>query len=314
MRIAIVGSGSISSRYQRIITSEFTNDLTIISDFQPKTKKNPTLSRSEAKSLNIPKQYFDLLIIASENSKHLFDYFDFNLVAKKILFEKPLHYKALDLNEIDLLSKRELDIFISSPLRFHEGFYSLKNILNQVGEISNIESRCQSWLPDWRPWRDHRDGFWNKKNQGGVLREIVHELDYLIKLFEDISCTYAVAANSNFLNLEVESSIDALLLTKMSRLINLHLDYSSKVSRRFLRIDGTNSSVEWDVLKGTVTKLTNNGAYEIDFYPMDLDRDTIFKRQLQYILQTKPWPVAPTSLSEAIQAINLIDEIYLLCQ
>ncbi len=39
-------------------------------------------------------------------------------------------------------------------------------------------SAAQSWLPDWRPDRDYRESYSARLDEGGVLRDLVHEIDY----------------------------------------------------------------------------------------------------------------------------------------
>jgi predicted dehydrogenase len=253
---------------------------------------------------------FDLLIIASENKRHLDDYFLLNIFAKKILIEKPLLHRNLNDVEVNSLMERESDIFISSPLRFHQGFVELLRNREAIGETSNIEARCQSWLPDWRPWRNYREGFWNDPVQGGVLREIVHELDYLIRVFGTLDPVYSSMSHSKFLLLDVESSIDAFLRTPNLVHLNVHLDYSSAISRRYFRMDGSNGSLQWDILKGELSINSNRNGAKVQVFENDLNRNMTFQRQIESILNPRSWPVSATNLKEGLSALQLIDKIY----
>ena len=312
MLVAIVGSGSIAQRYKSILEKSFESYPVLISDYLMSGGTDLVLRRDQIANSIYSAGHFDLLIIASENNKHLSDYFLFNHLARKILFEKPLFYRALTEEEIETLMKREADIFISSPLRFHESFIELTRSLKTVGEISSIESRCQSWLPDWRPGRNFRDGFWNDSIQGGILREIVHELDYLLSIFGQLSPVYAYRSFSEFLSLNVESSIDIFLKEKNDNLVNVHLDFSSAVARRYFRIDGSDGSVKWDVLKGELSLISTHGKHVTRTFNKDLDRNLTFQRQLEFVLGKNNWPIPPTSLKEGLVALQLIDYIYLL--
>lgn len=310
--MAIVGSGSIAKRYKSILEKSFESYPVLISDYLISNGTDLVLRRNQVANSIYPAGHFDLLIIASENKKHLSDYLNFNHIAKKILFEKPLFYRNLSKEEIEKLMKREADISISSPLRFHESFIELTKSLKTVGEISNIESRCQSWLPDWRPGRNFREGFWNDSIQGGILREIVHELDYLLSIFGQLSPVYAYRSFSEFLSLNVESSIDILLKEKKNNLVNVHLDFSSAVARRYFRIDGSEGSVKWNVLKGELSLISTQGKHVTRTFYNDLDRDLTFKRQLEFVFGNNNWPIPATSLKEGLVALQLIDDIYLL--
>lgn len=314
MRVAIVGSGSIASRYKSILESSFGVQPITISDYAKSASSNSIFKREEIANSSYPPGFFDLLIIASENRRHLSDYLLFNIFAKKVLIEKPLLHRVLSDVEVNLLIKRESDIFISSPLRFHQGFVELLRNREAMGEISNIEVRCQSWLPDWRPWRNYRDGFWNDPAQGGVLREIVHEFDYLIRIFGTLNPVYSSFSHSKLLSLDVESSFDAFLRTSNHEQLNVHLDYSSAVSRRYFRMDGTHGSLIWDILQGELSLISTKNVAKIHVFKGDLDRNLTFQRQIESILDQKSWPVSATNLEESLSALRLIDKIYALAK
>lgn len=310
MKVAIIGSGSIAMRYKSIFETHFFVRPVLISDFISRDETCPVIGRGEATNSPLLSDGLDLLIIASENNRHLSDYRLFNSFANKILIEKPLYHRALKNEEIWELESRKSEIFISSPLRFHEGLQELRDRINAVGEVSNIESRCQSWLPDWRPKRQFRLGFWNDPEQGGILREIVHELDYLSFLFGDLEPLFARAMFSTNLSLKVESGIDMILADRWGRTQNVHLDFSSAIPRRYLRIDGTSGSLHWDLLAGTVFVKSKDEGDSTLIFQRDLDRNLTFRRQLSAILELEPWPISATNLQEALSTLRLVDKIY----
>lgn len=309
MQVAIVGSGSISARYKSIFEKSFGVSPVVVSNYFNNSSRNSIISREEFACSNYSHGHFDLLIIASENKKHLDDYFMLNSFAKKILFEKPLLHRVLNDYETKNLMKRENDIFISSPLRFHEGFVEMLENRKKIGEASNIEVRCQSWLPNWRPTRNYKLGFWNDPEQGGVLREVIHEFDYLIRMFGTLVPVYSSLSTSNFLSLKVESSADVYLKTSTNEKLNVHLDFSSAISRRYFRIDGISGSLHWDLLQGKITGFYPEGPTKIKVFEGDLDRNLTFQRQITSIFNHESWPISSTNLKEGLSTLQLIDKI-----
>jgi predicted dehydrogenase len=311
VQFGLIGSGSIAQRYATIIKSHYRANLIVITDFpHHQVKSNISFSRDEGNDYfhknNIS---FDLLIIASENLKHISDFDQFSKFSSRILIEKPLSHKALANPDLIALEQFPGLIRVSSPLRFHEGFVRVLENIHAVGDINFVEVRCQSWLPNWRPNREIKSGFWNDSAQGGVLREIIHELDYLDRLFGSLSVEWISQSNSVALNLEVESGISAILSTASGINVDLRLDFSSHESRRHLRVDGDKGTLTWNVLKGEV-QFFSNSREDSNFFPQDLVRNLTFIRQIDSVLDHKKWPIEATSVKEASKVLKLVDTMY----
>lgn len=311
MKFAIVGSGSIAQRYATIISQNFDAEISIVSDFQPSffqtfDVRGRLESRNRFRELST---HFDAIIIASVNNNHLNDFYDFSKFSNFVLIEKPLYHQSLSKNEFQRLNDYDGKLMVSSPLRFHAGFALVAERLKSVGGINHIEVRCQSWLPSWRPGRDFREGFWNDHTQGGVLREIIHELDYLGYLFGDLQVEWIAASTSKWLDLNVESGVSAILRTKVGEFIDLRLDFCSHNPRRHIRIDGDLGTLNWNVLTGSVD-FGFEGKVDNFHFTADLDRNGTFKRQIDALLDASSWKIPGTTLEEASHSLNLVEEMY----
>ncbi len=311
MKVVVVGSGSIARRYIEILRTIRKIEILVVSDFSPEGSfQHPVISRENfAQQVNSSIGIYDLLIIASVNSLHISDFEKFSPVAKKVLMEKPLFYRSLSTKEYEIFEKYPGELRVSSPLRFHQCFVQLTKKMDLVGKINFIEVRCQSWLPNWRPGRDFKSGFWNDTTEGGVLREIIHELDYLLKLFGPLEVLWATTTESNFLRLNVESGVSAILRTISNRVIDVRLDYCSRSPRRYIRIEGDSGTLHWDVLQG-VLHLTDETGLFLDEYAEDKNRNTTFKRQIDALMNPESWDISGTSLLEASQSVELIEKMY----
>jgi predicted dehydrogenase len=311
LKVVIVGSGSIALRYSEIIESIHGSELQIVSDFQLESIGKQRVFNREifSQQAQSGSEIYDLLIIASVNSRHITDFEIFSSIAKRVLIEKPLFTSSLSEHELRIFESYGGDLIVSSPLRFHNAFVDLSKNLNLVGSVNFIEVRCQSWLPNWRPGRDFRRGFWNEPTQGGVLREIIHELDYLLKLFGPLEVLWATMTDSKLLDLEVESGVSAILRTKSGNIIDLRLDYCSHPPRRHFRIEGDQGTFHWDVLQGTLS-FTNSQGVDLKEYPEDRNRNTTFMRQIESLVNSESWDVSGTDLVEANESLKLVEKLY----
>ena len=311
MKFGIVGSGSIAQRYASIIEASFDAEVFVVSDFQPDAfERFSVFNREQATRFTRSNpNSLDVLVIASENRNHLSDFVNFSALSRKILIEKPLFHRPLQPNESSWFESFDGQILVSSPLRYLDAFAEMVKRIDQIGKLGHIEVRCQSWLPNWRPGRDFRTGFWNDPSQGGVLREIIHELDYLERLFGPLSVSWAESSYSDALNLKVESGVNSILQTKENVIVDLRLDFSTHASRRMLRLDGDLGSLEWNLLTGTIT-FTRNLIAESTEFPNDLDRNTSFKRQIDALIEPKSWEISGTTIYDAMRSLDLVEDIY----
>ena len=67
-------------------------------------------------------------------------------------------------------------------------------------------------IRDWRPGRDHRTtASATQQAGGGVLRDLSHELDYLLWLFGPWQRVAALGGSSGARQIEVDDHLDLLL-------------------------------------------------------------------------------------------------------
>ena len=103
-------------------------------------------------------------------------------------------------------------------------------------KILSAHAHVGEWLPGWRPGRDYRDSNSAKKSDGGgVLRDLSHEIDYVLWLFGACRQLVAVAGHSS--SLEIDSEDQASLLMKMESdsTVYVHLNYLDRPARRMDR-------------------------------------------------------------------------------
>ena len=301
----VVGIGSIGGRYVRLLagaTETAPRTIPIGGSF-----RDPELSR-----LSILEPYelaerstVDLTVIATRTGRHVADFESFAGSSRKILIEKPIA-PSFDLGKGVLGNEVASSTFVSAPLRFMEGYEAVTRLMPIVGTVQAVEVACQSWLPDWRPGTNYRASYSADPNEGGVLRDLVHEIDYSLRLFGAPVSVTASLEGSEELDIAAESSA-RMRWEYPGFVLSMTLDYVSREPRRFLAVHGESATITWNVLEGTVVvDETGRGVPRLLRFPKDLSKDGLLLRQLEAVLSAEDdWHRC--TVPDALRAVALCD-------
>jgi len=234
LRMLLIGYGSIGRRHDEVL-SNF-SEIESIDIVTKQDIYNRTIYKSLQEIKNISQ--YSYFIIASETTKHYEQlvYLDLHVKNKIIFCEKPLFASKKTLKIV------HNEVYIGYVLRFHPLLQRLKALL-QNEKVINVNVKCGQYLPTWRPDRDYRESYSAKKEKGGgVLLDLSHEIDYVQWLFgkiEDIK-SYQLKIS----DLEINSDDLTLFLgkTKQDVIVNLSIDYISKITHRRVIVDTLDSS------------------------------------------------------------------------
>jgi predicted dehydrogenase len=237
---AIIGFGSIGSRHFKILKkNKKIKNIYILSENY--RGKNCFKSLNDLLRLDI-----DYFIVSNETYKHYatFKFIEDNYINKVILIEKPLFEKNYNYKK-----KLNNKYFVGYNLRFHPIILKIKNLIKKKN-FFNIDIRCNSFLPDWRPGRFYKNIYSSsQKKGGGVLLDLSHELDYLFFLFGEFS--HSISIIKKISNLKLNCEDFAFIHGKTYSGINfsINLNFFSKFLIRELIIIGPNLSIKADLIK-----------------------------------------------------------------
>ena len=193
-------------------------------------------------------------VIASDTRHHADDSIAALSRGMDILVEKPLAANAVD--AIAVLKKAVevgQQVFVASPLRFSKSISGFRRVVALAGRLHSVRVECQSYLPEWRPSRSYRDSYSAQPDQGGALRDLIHEIDYAAWLFGWPQSVHAYVKNLGRLGIQSDELAELTWETAEGAIVSICLDYLTRAPRRQTQAHGEAGSVEWDALTGTVT-------------------------------------------------------------
>ncbi len=220
------------------------------------------------------------------------------LIKKVVLIEKPLFDK-----NYKLPSKIKNKYFVGYNLRHDPSLIYLKKYLTKK-KIFHMSINCSSFLPSWRKNIDYqRSVSASRSLGGGVLLELSHEIDYLIWLIGKIKILHVI--NKKISNLKINTDDYFNLNAKSGKtLINISLNFFSRIKRREIIIDGNNFSILADIINGKVIIYEKKHRIVKSFLKPE---NYSFKQQHLNIMKRDYSKLC--SLNEGINVTKLIDKL-----
>jgi predicted dehydrogenase len=246
--IVVCGTGSIGLRHLRVLRdglglnpSALPTRAVRVSELRAEGIR--TISAWQEAATSGPQ----FAIVASATSRHLADANEALAFGADVLVEKPLAPSATGISDLAKTAKRcGRRVFVACNLRFDAGLIRFREYLPEIGPVHAVRIECQSFLPEWRPGSDYRRAYSARPEEGGVLRDLIHEIDYAIWLFGAPSSLFARLKNSGVLGIESDDSADILWDTPSGASVSIRLDYVTRIGRRKMRAFGERGDLEWD--------------------------------------------------------------------
>lgn len=162
-------------------------------------------------------------------------------------------------------------VYVGYTLRFHPVLGSLFERV-RAQRLWSLTAYVGQFLPDWRPQRDYRSSYSARRKEGGVVRDLSHELDYAQWLAGRWRSTVASGGHLSSLEIESEDAATVLARTERCELVTIHMNYLDRSASRWILANGPFGTIRADLVRGT---LDVNGA-ETRFA---LDRNQMIRAQ-----------------------------------
>lgn len=295
MRTLVVGLGSIGMRHARIL-GEQGCEVAVVS-----RRGETDLPRFETVASAVERHQPSYVVIANRTCDHrraLLDLVDCRFDGL-VLVEKPLFDTVHTLP-----SHRFAGLFVGYNLRLHPGLQRLRSLIADERVVS-AQVYAGQFLPDWRPSRDYRGVYSADRAQGGgVLRDLSHELDYLLWLFGRWIAVAAIGGRLSALEVESDDTIVATIAFRGCPAAAVQLNYLDRAGRRTLVVNSEQRTVELDFVAGRLSACPSPAADPEQF---EVERDETYRQQHVAVLAGRTDDLC--TAEEALDVLRLIAAI-----
>ncbi len=310
MKILVVGDGSIGRRHMRNLQTLPHIQVMACSSH---LRAAPLSGSENFSSLDEAfDRQPDAVVVANRTSEHL----PVALAAASrgchLLIEKPLSHTLQDIDALKTMrDHRRLTVMVGCNMRFHPALRAIREALDEklLGDVLSVQVHCGSYLPDWRPGRDYRSCYSAQRAQGGgVLLDLVHELDYAHWLFGDVQAVSAFLGKRSDLVIDTEDVADLLLQFHSGLVAQVHLDYVQRTPSRGCRVVGSDGTVIWSDEQGHV-QLLRPGEPERVLWkrPADYDRNLMYLEEMHHFVRCVEERVPPLiGLDDGEAALRIV--------
>jgi predicted dehydrogenase len=300
--VLVRGTGSIGMRHLRILRDH-------LGRAAAAWPVRPTRAEAlRAEGWTVADGWTGAAIVATDTGRHLADIAAALEAGAHVLAEKPLTPDARGLASLAALAQHvDRRIYVAAPLRFALGLQQARQTISRLGPLHGVRIECQSYLPDWRPRLDHRESYAARPDEGGVLRDLIHEIDYAVWLFGRPERVFARFQGGSRLDIASEAGADLLWQSPDDVTVSLRLDYLTRTPRRRLSVYGTAGELHWDAIAQTVTLYLAGAPPVVTAFPQE--RDAMMAEQTAAFLQAVSGgdPGVLSTFAEGAFAVSLCD-------
>lgn len=232
----------------------------------------------------------DFAVVATPSARHI-DVLPALITAGLPFYaEKPVVTTREDIELLRVQIQREHFTAVTQAgcnLRFLPSLQAARELIRDgaLGRLARASFEAGQWLPDWRPSQDYRKSYSARSAQGGgVIFDLVHELDAARWILGDFEKIRAVAGRYSGLELECEDSAAILLNRDAGPVVSVSLDYVSRRPVRRYHFVGTEGSLTWDLANRKLEHVVADGTRDIDCGESGFDVAGTYRAAMQEFL------------------------------
>lgn len=179
----------------------------------------------------------DLAIVAGPSSAHAELVLALLEARIPMYIEKPVATDAAQIAAIRAAMARHEPptVLCGCNLRFLPALQTIRRMLGTgcIGRVVRATFQVGQWLPSWRPGSDYRQSYSSRREfGGGVVLDLVHELDAARWLLGELEVSAAVGGHFSRLEIDSEDAAWILLSRRDGPVVAVGVDY---VARRPFR-------------------------------------------------------------------------------
>lgn len=273
-RVLIAGLGSIGQRHLNNLRRLGIKDVLLYrtSPIAPKDAPELTVFTNLDEALAAKPS---IVIITNPTTYHMQVALPTARAGCNLFIEKPLSHTLDGVAELlATIERNKLMAMVGFDLRFDPGLCKVKQLLEEgnIGHVVSIQAQVGQYLPDWHPWEDYRESVSARhETGGGVILDLIHELDYVSWLAGSVSHVTCFADQVSNLEIQTEDVAGILLRFENGTIGTVHLDYVQRSASRTCRVIGEKGTILWDYFAPNVSWYeSDKGAWQRYEYPEGL--------------------------------------------
>jgi predicted dehydrogenase len=205
------------------------------------------------------------------------------------LVEKPIA-PAMDglAGLVRVLEEQHRKSIVGYNLRFHPVSAVVRETLRtgSLGKVCSVRASVGQYLPDWHPNEDYRQGYSaNRSLGGGVMLDLIHEIDLLYSWFGRPQAVKAIAGTVSTLDIDTEDTAAVLCRFAGGVVGCIQLDYVQRVPARNGTIVGEAATLSYDFMKSEC-RIDRPGADPVVHAFPDFVRNEMYVAEVAHLLDS----------------------------
>jgi predicted dehydrogenase len=169
-----------------------------------------------------------------------------------IYIEKPLVTDRVQMVSLQAAARAAADLTVmcGCNLRFLPSLARARQLVRNgaIGRVVRVSMQVGQWLPDWRPDSDFRRSYSaSREHGGGVVFDLVHELDAALWIFGEFDRIQALGGHYSSLDIETEDAAVIALARRGGPVVSIGLDYVAREPMRRYEFIGERGTLIWDL-------------------------------------------------------------------
>ncbi|MES2787831.1 MAG: Gfo/Idh/MocA family oxidoreductase [Pseudomonadota bacterium] len=292
-RVLLTGAGSIGRRHAHNIRELVPGAELFMVATRDETRRwvsqfEATPVESVAAGLELAPQIAVVCSVSAQHGSDLGALMEADAL-EALYIEKPV---VIDAASLRVIGRRietgwNLPTVVGCNLRYLGALNRLKAACEsaEAGRIARASLQVGQWLPDWRAGRDYRQSYSAHRDQGGgVIFDLVHEIDSAAYLFGEIARGQAAASRRSGLEIDSDDAATIVLSMKSGLPVQVALDYVSRQPVREYRVVGDRGTLRLDMVARQLTLLGADAERPIDTQASDWDMAATYKLAMQDLL------------------------------
>lgn len=292
MKILFIGIGSIGCRHIQNIHNKAKVDIGAY-DTNPSQLASLKKIIPRVQIFNSLEDAWDytpeVVFITTPTSLHI----NYALEAAKrgyhLFIEKPLSHNLVNTQNLAaIIKQKHLISMVGCNMRFYWAISRIKQLLkdNAIGKIYAAQIESSSYLPQWRK-NDYREIYSaQKKLGGGIILDAIHELDYAVWFFGNVTKLTSMYGKLSNLQIDTEDVADMLLKFAAGPIVNIHVDYIRRDYSRRCIIVGEKGTIAWNSQEHKVRLFSSlTKTWKLYEEPKSSDINQMYIDEIKYFLK-----------------------------